>query len=64
MKIIEILYENTKGNERFINALIPKLTQWYENLYVDTDWFNAAYNTMYSNKYIVLYYYVVPYSTR
>ena len=50
MKIIEILYENTKGNERFINALIPKLTQWYENLYVDTDWFNAAYNTMYSNK--------------
>lgn len=50
MKIADILYENTKGNERFVNALIPKLTHWYDNLYPDTDWFNAAYNVVNSQK--------------
>ncbi len=50
MKIIDILYENTKGNERFVTALIPKLTHWYDNLYTDTDWFNAAYNVVNTQK--------------
>lgn len=50
MKIADILYENTKGNERFVTALIPKLTHWYDNLYPDTDWFNAAYNVVNSQK--------------
>ena len=50
MKIVDILYENTKGNERFVTALIPKLTHWYDNLYPDTDWFNAAYNVVNTQK--------------
>ena len=50
MKIVDILYENTKGNERFVTALIPKLTHWYDNLYTDTDWFNAAYNVVNTQK--------------
>jgi len=50
MKIIDILYENTTSNDKFVNLLIPKLTHWYDNLYPDTDWFNAAYNVVNTQK--------------
>jgi len=50
MKLVDILYENTKANNKFVNLLIPKLTEWYENLYNDTDWYNAAYNTVNTHK--------------
>ena len=50
MKIIDILYENTTSNDKFVNLLMPKLTHWYDNLYPDTDWFNAAYNVVNSQK--------------
>lgn len=50
MKLVDILYENTKANNKFVNLLIPKLTEWYENLYNDTDWYNAAYNTVNTQK--------------
>ena len=50
MKLVDILYENTKANNKFVNFLIPKLTEWYENLYNDTDWYNAAYNTVNTQK--------------
>ena len=46
MKILEILYENTQANEKFVNYLIPKLTEFFKNLYKDTDWMSAAYNVM------------------
>ena len=47
MKLIDILYENTQANEKFVNYLIPKLTEYFENLYADTDWLQAAYNLLY-----------------
>ena len=50
MKLVDILYENTQSNDKFVNLLIPKLTHWYDNLYPDTDWFNAAYNVVNSQK--------------
>ena len=50
MKLIDILYENTQANEKFVNYLLPKLTEFFKNLYKDTDWMNAAYNVMYTNK--------------
>ena len=50
MKLIDILYENTQANEKFVNYLIPKLTEYFENLYPESDWFSAAYNQMYTNK--------------
>jgi len=50
MKLIDILYENTQANEKFVNYLIPKLTEYFENLYADTDWLQAAYNLLYSSK--------------
>lgn len=50
MKLVDILYENTKANNKFVNFLIPKLTEWYENLYNNTDWYNAAYNTVNTQK--------------
>jgi len=50
MKLVDILYENTTLNDKFVNLLMPKLTHWYDNLYPDTDWFNAAYNVVNSQK--------------
>lgn len=50
MKLIDILYENTQANEKFVNYLLPKLTEHFENLYADTDWLNAAYNVLYTSK--------------
>ena len=50
MKLVDILYENTTSNDKFVNLLMPKLTHWYDNLYPDTDWFNAAYNVVNTQK--------------
>ena len=50
IKLVDILYENTTSNDKFVNLLIPKLTHWYDNLYPDTDWFNAAYNVVNTQK--------------
>jgi len=50
MKFVDILYEDTQPNQRYVEKLIPKLTEWYDNLYPDTDWFNAAYNVVNTQK--------------
>lgn len=43
MKLVDILYEDTKANQRYVEKLMPKLSEYFEDLYQDTDWFNAAY---------------------
>lgn len=43
MKLVDILYEDTKANQRYVEKLMPKLSEYFEDLYRDTDWFNAAY---------------------
>jgi hypothetical protein len=42
MKLVDILYEDTKANQRYVEKLMPKLSEYYAGLYKDTDWFIAA----------------------
>ena len=50
MKLVDILNEDIKRQDKFINYLMPKLTEYYSNVYKDTDWFNAAYSAMHTQK--------------
>ena len=50
MKLVDILYEDTKANQRYVEKLIPKLTEYFTGLYQGTDWFNAAYNMTHTQK--------------
>ena len=50
MKFVDILYEDTKANQRYVEKLMPKLSEYYEGLYKDTDWFNAAYTMAHTQK--------------
>ena len=50
MKLVDILYENTPANQRYVEKLMPKLSEYYGDLYQDTDWFNAAYTMAHTQK--------------
>jgi len=50
MKLVDILYEDTKVNQRYVEKLMPKLSEYYAGLYKDTDWFNAAYTMAHTQK--------------
>ena len=36
MKIIDILYEDTKANHRYVEKLMPKLSEYFEDLYQES----------------------------
>lgn len=46
LKFVTILKENQKSNDRFIERLMPKLTEFFEDMYPDTNWTSAAFHIM------------------
>ena len=50
MKLVDILYEDTKPNTKFVSFLMPKLTEYFAGIYPKTDWFDAAHSLMFTTK--------------
>jgi hypothetical protein len=46
LKFVTILKEDQKSNDRFIERLMPKLTEFFEDMYPDTNWTSAAFHIM------------------
>jgi len=53
LKFVTILKEDQKSNDRFIEKLMPKLTEFFEDMYPDTDWVSAAFNIMHDDALII-----------